>query len=41
MRALVLEGWVWDKIIPGLVITFVFALVMVLVSTRQFMRSIA
>ncbi|MGD9213569.1 MAG: ABC transporter permease [Desulfobacteraceae bacterium] len=41
MRTLVIEGWVWEKIIPGLVITSAFALVMVLFSTRQFKRSIA
>jgi ABC-2 type transport system permease protein len=41
MRTLVIEGWIWDKIIPGLVGTFFFALVMVLISSRQFKRSIA
>ncbi len=41
MRALVIEGWIWDKIIPGLVGTFFFGLVMVFISTRQFKRSIA
>lgn len=41
MRTLVVEGWVLEKIIPGLVITFGFAFVMVLVSTWQFKRSIA
>ncbi len=41
MRTLMVEGWVWDRILPGLFITFVFALVMVLVSSSQFRRSIA
>jgi ABC-2 type transport system permease protein len=41
MRALILEGWVLDKILPGLLISFVFAFVMVLVATLQFRRSIA
>lgn len=41
MRTLAIEGWVWEKIIPGLVVTFLFALVMVFIATRQFKRSIA
>jgi ABC-2 type transport system permease protein len=41
MRALILEGWVLDKILPGLLISFVFAFAMVLVATLQFRRSIA
>lgn len=39
MRTLVIEGWVWEKIIPGLAVTF-FSLIMVLVVTWQFNRSI-
>lgn len=41
MRTLATEGWVWEKIIPGLGVTFFFALMMVFVSTKQFKRSIA
>lgn len=41
MRALATEGWVWEKIIPGLVVVFLFALLMVFVSNRQFKRYIA
>ncbi|WP_419657455.1 ABC2-type transporter, permease protein [Desulfosarcina variabilis str. Montpellier] len=40
MRTLVVEGWVWDQIIPGLAFNLTFALVMVLVSTMQFRRAI-
>ncbi len=40
MRTLVVEGWVLPKIIPGLTAVFVFALIMVAISTWQFRRSI-
>jgi ABC-2 type transport system permease protein len=41
MRTLIIEGWIWHKIIPGLTGTFLFALLMVIISTQQFKRSIA
>ncbi len=40
MRTLVVDGWVWHQIIPGLAVNMIFALVMMLVSTYQFLRSI-
>ncbi|HHV62683.1 MAG TPA: ABC transporter permease [Firmicutes bacterium] len=41
LRALVIQGWLWDKIIQGIVFVGVFSLVMVLIATRQFNKSIA
>lgn len=39
LRSLVLEGWVWEKIWPGLLAMGLFACASVLVCARQFMRS--
>lgn len=41
MRTLVIKGWTWEEIILGTALTLLFALVMVLVVTWQFKRSIA
>ena len=40
MRTLIVKGWVWDNILPGLMVTLAFALVMVLIANHQFRRSI-
>ncbi|MBO8128666.1 MAG: ABC transporter permease [Peptococcaceae bacterium] len=40
IRTLIVQGWVWDRIINGLVVMALFALVMIIVSSRQFKRSV-
>ncbi|MCI5141622.1 MAG: ABC transporter [Candidatus Electrothrix sp. ATG1] len=40
MRALVVDGWVVEKAASGLAVTLLFAVVMVVVATMQFKRSI-
>ncbi|WP_027718887.1 ABC transporter permease [Desulfovirgula thermocuniculi] len=40
MRALIVEGWAWGKILSGLMVTLLFAFAMVLVATCQFKRSL-
>ena len=41
MRVLVIEGWAWEKIIPRLTVTSLFALAGFFISVWQFKRSIA
>jgi len=41
MRVLAIEGWIWEKVIPGLTITFLFALAAFFISVWQFKRTIA
>lgn len=41
LRMLVTKGWAWDKIVPGLLFSGVFAMAMVIIATRQFKKSIA
>jgi len=41
LRTLIIKGWVWPQIIPGLALMFLFAAIMIVISTRQFSKSIA
>lgn len=41
IRTLTIKGWVWPQIMPGLFLMFMFAIVMIAISTWRFSKSIS
>lgn len=39
VRALIVDGWAWENILPGVAFTVLFALAMIVVAARQFSRA--